>query len=363
MVASSCYELDRGREGGTVVEFGFAVPIFANPGVTAFRTPNFERLEWQPIRSAIEEAERLGYSSVWVADHMFLGRDGAILEGWTTLAAIAGFTSRMRLGPIHLGNGFRHAALTAKMVATLDVISGGRVELFIDPGWRAREHVEYGFPWNPSRQERVAQLGEAIALTRSMWSGRLTSFVGTSYTLSNAICMPVPVKPNGPRIWIGEAFDEPTLDLIAREADVWNSMPASADVLREKIQRVDAACEARGRDPSTLVKTLETQVLICDDEADLTGWLDRFARLREQHPVGSAMSDVVEFVASTEGNAGDRLGIDDYRNEFVIGNCAEVAAKLRAYRDLGISEVICWFMDFPEGTTMRRLMNEVIPTI
>jgi alkanesulfonate monooxygenase SsuD/methylene tetrahydromethanopterin reductase-like flavin-dependent oxidoreductase (luciferase family) len=345
------------------VEFGFAVPIFANPGVTAFRTPNFERLEWPPVRSAIEDAERLGYSSVWVADHMFLGRDGAILEGWTTLAAIAGFTERMRLGPIHLGNGFRHPALTAKMVSTLDFISGGRVELFIDPGWREREHVEYGFPWNSSRADRVAQLGEAIGLMRSMWSGRPATLTGESYAIRDAICMPVPVRPDGPRIWIGEALDQPTLELIAREADVWNSMPASVDVLREKIRQVDAACIAQGRDPSSLVKTLETQVLIYDDQGELDAWIDRFGRLQEQYPTGNAMSDVVSFVASTDGKAGDQISVDEYRQEFVIGSPSEVTEKLRAYRDLGISEVICWFMDFPEATTMRRLMHEVAPFI
>ena len=123
----------------TPVKLGFAVPIFANPGVAHFRTPNFSELTWEPIAAAVCEAELLGYDSVWVADHMFLGRDGAILEGWTTLAALAGLTQRLRLGSIHLGNGFRPPALVAKMVSTLDVISGGRVELFIDPGWRARE--------------------------------------------------------------------------------------------------------------------------------------------------------------------------------------------------------------------------------
>ena len=126
------------------MRFGFALPIFANPGVPDFRTPNFEELDWEAVETGVHEAERLGFDSVWVADHLFLGRDGAILEGWTTISALAGLTSNMRLGTIHLGNEFRHPPLVAKMAATLDVVSRGRLEFFVDPGWREREHVAYG---------------------------------------------------------------------------------------------------------------------------------------------------------------------------------------------------------------------------
>src|SRR3954447_18912859 len=122
------------------MRFGFALPIFANPGVPDFRTPNWEALNWNDVEAGIREAEGLGYDSTWVADHMFLGRDGAILEGWTTISALAGLTSRTRLGTIHPGNEFRHPPLVAKMAATLDVIARGRLEFFVDPGWREREH-------------------------------------------------------------------------------------------------------------------------------------------------------------------------------------------------------------------------------
>jgi alkanesulfonate monooxygenase SsuD/methylene tetrahydromethanopterin reductase-like flavin-dependent oxidoreductase (luciferase family) len=90
------------------IQFGFCVPIFANPGMTFFRTPAYERLEWATTRDAVMECEALGYDSVFVADHLFLGRDGAIFEGWTLLAALAGLTRRMRLAPIHLCDSFRN---------------------------------------------------------------------------------------------------------------------------------------------------------------------------------------------------------------------------------------------------------------
>jgi alkanesulfonate monooxygenase SsuD/methylene tetrahydromethanopterin reductase-like flavin-dependent oxidoreductase (luciferase family) len=345
------------------MRFGFAVPIFANPGVPDFRTPNFEALDWDAVAGSVRRAEALGYDSVWVADHMFLGRDGAILEGWTTLAAIAGMTERVRLGTIHLGNEFRHAPLMAKMVATLDVISRGRVDLFIDPGWREREVSAYGWEWEPDRAVRAARVAEALELSAQLWTGEPVSYAGEHYTLDRAICTPVPVQSPGPPIWIGEAFDEATLDLVAAHADVWNSMPAGLDVLRGKIERVDAALGARGRDPSTLRKTLETQVLIYDEPAEVDALLEHFAMLRRQYPSGEAMADVIEFVAT--GNP--RLGADQARDalfeEFVIGTPDEAAAKIDAYGALGIDELQCWFMDFPGTGSMERLIDEVAPRL
>ncbi len=345
------------------LRLGLAVPIFANPGVTDFRTPNFESLDWQQAEAAVIEAERLGFDSFWVADHLFLGRDGAIMECWTTLAYLAGLTSRMRLGSIHLGNGFRPAPLTAKMIASLDVLSRGRLELFIDPGWRAREHLAYGFPWEPDRDVRVAQLREALDLMRSMWSGDPITHHGRFYDVDGAICAPTPTTDKGPRIWIGEAFDDATLDLIVRYADVWNSMPAGLDVLAEKIARVDEACSEAGRDPSTLVKTLETQVLVYENEGVLADYLARFDSLARQHPTGDAMTDVIDFVAQTNPHLDAAAAGSGHVDEFLIGTPDEVATKLNAYADLGIDEVICWFMDFPDRTGMRLLMSDVVPQL
>jgi alkanesulfonate monooxygenase SsuD/methylene tetrahydromethanopterin reductase-like flavin-dependent oxidoreductase (luciferase family) len=345
------------------MQLGFAVPIFANPGVPDFRTPSFEQLEWGAVSDAVQEAEQLGYHSLWVADHMFLGRDGAIYEGWTTLAVLAGMTSRIRLGSIHLGNEFRHAPLMAKMVATLDLLSGGRVDLFIDPAWREREHVAYGFGWEPDRAVRAARLDEALQLAKLMWSGEAVDFTGDHYTLDRAICAPPPEQRPHPPIWIGEAFDEATLDLVVRHAEVWNSMPAGLEVLREKIARVDAACEERGRDPRTLAKTLETQILIYDDEGELEQLLRRFTELRGRFPAGEATRDIDEFVAQTNPHLGAETTIASLREEFVIGTADEVGEQLAAFAELGVSETICWFMDFPDPTSMRRLATEVAPAL
>jgi len=343
------------------VKFGLGLPLFANPGIPYFRTPNFEELSWKPIADAVQRAEAWGLDSIWVADHMFLGRDGAILEGWTALSVVAGLTERVRLGTIHLGNGFRHPPLTAKMVATLDWISGGRVEFFFDPGWREREHTAYGFQWEPDRAVRVARTREALEICELMWTGESVSYDGRFYSIKDAICTPPPRQPNGPRVWLGEALDDESLGLIAERADVWNSVPASVRLLKDKIARVDRSCELLGRDPATLVKTLETQVLVYRDRRDAEVLFERFAALRSQHPSGDAMTDVMAFFREVNPQLESYERMEDFYDEFVIGTPDEGTEKLSAYRDLGIDEVICWFMDFPDPTSMERLATEVIP--
>lgn len=106
-----------------MIKFGYCLPIFAWPGARLFRTPAYSHLDAATTMKLGKQAEDLGYHSIWVADHLMLGKDEAILEGWTTLCAIAGMTQRVQLGIIHYNNAFRHPALTAKAVATLDQIS------------------------------------------------------------------------------------------------------------------------------------------------------------------------------------------------------------------------------------------------
>src|SRR5215831_11453099 len=132
------------------IQFGYCVPIFAAPGGGLFRTPNWAQLDAQAALTSAVQAEALGFDSLWVADHLMLGQEQAILEGWTTLAAIAGATRRARLGIIHQAFYFRHPSMTAKMIATLDALSGGRFIYFADTGTRGSEHHAYGLNYPAS---------------------------------------------------------------------------------------------------------------------------------------------------------------------------------------------------------------------
>ncbi len=188
------------------LKFALAVPVFASPGIANMRTPSFEKLDWGPVRESVILAEKLGYDSAWFSDHLFHGRDGEFFESWTTVSVLAGCTDRIRLVNNHFCNNFRHAALTAKMAATLDVISGGRFDLFLSPGMREREHSSYGFGWEPDATVRTRKLGEAVRLIRATWSGEPTDFDGEFYRLRGAINTPTPLQKGGPLTARGRGF-------------------------------------------------------------------------------------------------------------------------------------------------------------
>src|SRR5947199_5717163 len=151
--------------------FGFCVPVFANPGAAFFRTPGWRELDPALAIDACVEAERLGYDSVWVADHLVHGFDDAILEGWTTLSVIAGRTRTIKLGTIHLAQPFRAPAIAAKMAATLDALSNGRLIFFYDCGWQEAEVRAYGLDW-PPEAERIARMDEGLNLIKALWAAQ-----------------------------------------------------------------------------------------------------------------------------------------------------------------------------------------------
>jgi alkanesulfonate monooxygenase SsuD/methylene tetrahydromethanopterin reductase-like flavin-dependent oxidoreductase (luciferase family) len=201
----------------TAVQFGFCVPIFASPGPNLFRTPNFPTIDPPAAMELAKQADVLGYDSIWVADHLLLGKDDAILEGWTVLSAIAGATRRAKLGMIHQALLFRNPALAAKMAATLDQISGGRLIHFMDCGYLRREYVSYGMPWD-DLDARVARLVEATELTLALWSAETRS-PGTVRRTALTARSAGPVRCSGRILPSGSVRPRPACSTSARASD------------------------------------------------------------------------------------------------------------------------------------------------
>ena len=340
------------------IQFGFCVPIFANPGMTFFRTPCYERLDWPSTRDAVLECEALGYDSLFVADHVFLGRDGAIYEGWTLLSALAGMTRRVRLAPIHLCDSFRNPALTAKMIATLDVVSGGRFILFYDYGWRRAEFDAYGFDFEGSDEERAAKMVEGLDVIQGMLTHERFSYEGRFHRVRDAICEPKCVQRPRPPLWMGEVNNPVMLDAVARRADVFNSMPASSAGFRAKLDALDTKCREVGRDPREIGRSLETQVLIAPSDAAIDDCFERMSRLR---PAERSDEDILAQLAATNpalDSYGSRSGLEA---EFFIGTPARIVERVREFVDLGVSHFMLWFMDFPSLDGIRLFAREVMP--
>lgn len=332
------------------LRLALAAPVFAAPGIPTMRTPSLEAASWPVVRDAVVRAEQLGYDSVWFSDHLFHGREGAFYESWTALCIAAGFTDSIRLVNNHLGNGLRDARMLAKMATSLADASGDRFDLFLARGYREREYRAYGLPWE-SDSTRTRRLAEAVDVIRTLWSGSSVDFDGEFYRLDGAIA--APTTPAAPFLWLGGPLDAQTENLIATRADGWNSFPLGLAAYGEAAARIDAACTRVGRAPEALRRSLETQVLILDDWSQWPSWLEHWRRLRDETPMDAATSDI----APSPDDLTDERVTAACREQFIVGTRDEVADRIGEYRRLGVTDLVCWFMDAPSDASMTAMAD------
>ena len=348
-------------------QFGVCLPIFACPGIQLFRTPGFTELDASAIVPWGRQAEALGYDSLWVADHLMLGKDEAILEGWTVLSALAGATSRAKLGMIHMAHYFRHPALTAKMAATLDQISGGRLIHFLDSGYQRREYVNYGLRWREDMEERIADLVEATEMILRLWdTNEPVTFRGRTWEVADAVCAPKPLQQPHPPLWFGETAPG-VLAACARYGQGWNTTPVPLSELRRRVGLLREACHAVGRDVGEIELSLETQVLIAPDVETLR------ARLRKLLALGGEANhlppEIAPYVKDYASDMATRAFVEGeidalpepMASDWIIGTPDQVASRIDAYKAEGISHFMLWFMDAPEREGMDLFAANILP--
>jgi F420-dependent oxidoreductase-like protein len=218
---------------------------------------------WEPERgwartvAVTQQAERLGFESVWLFDHFHTvprPTDEITFESFTSLSALAALTARVRLGQIVICNGFRNPALTAKMASTLDTISGGRFELGIGAGWKRDEWLAYGYGF-PDTAERLAMLHDALeVIGRMLEPGKENhaTYEGPHHRVADARNVPKPIQPTGMPIMVGGNGPNVTWRIAARYADELNLDGLSPDEVHEALPTIRARCEEIDRDPDTL---------------------------------------------------------------------------------------------------------------
>ncbi len=254
--------------------FGYHLPNLTFPGVES------EGL-FEHLAGLAAAAEGAGFDLLTVMDHFYqIGGVGpetnAMLESGSTLAALAARTNRLHLGTLVSGVTYRNPAFFAKSVTTLDVISGGRAILGLGAAWNESEHEGYGYDFPPIG-ERMDRLDEALTIARLMFTEDRPSFEGKHYQIARALNEPRPIQAGGPPILVGGGGEKRTLRIAATHASMTHWFAGSIETLRHKSEVLEAHCEAVGRDPSTIVKTLGSPVLPVATEQDAAAALERIA--------------------------------------------------------------------------------------
>jgi F420-dependent oxidoreductase-like protein len=214
-----------------------------------------QRMPWDELVRRVRVAEDLGFDGMWGFDHfqpMYGEGPGETFEGMTTLAALAGVTSRIRLGLLVTGVTYRHPSVLAAQAVTIDHASHGRLELALGAAWFDKEHRELGIPFPPTG-ERFDLLEDALEIVTRLFTGDVVSYEGKRVSLHDAFLRPVPVQKPHPPIWIGGTGPTRTLPLAARFADVWHAF-GTPNSLREASARLDTLAAGAGRDPASIMR-------------------------------------------------------------------------------------------------------------
>ena len=267
------------------------------------------------LAATAKAAEEGGCATFTLMDHWFQMERFAtaqdpMLEGYTSLGFVAGLTQRMTLGLLVTGVTYRHPGLLAKIVTTLDVLSGGRAMLGIGAAWYEREHKALGVPF-PPLAERFERLEETLQICQQMWSDNDGPYNGTYYQLAETICVPPPIQQPGPKILIGGSGERKTLRLVAKYADACNLFATAPSEVQHKLDVLAGHCDAEGRDMGTIRKTILGMGNPLDDvDAFLTS-MEAYAKMG---------IDLVEIVPRTP----DPVALVTQLGETVIPRLAEL---------------------------------------
>ena len=227
-------------------------------------------LPFGAIKERAQLADRLGFHSLWFVDHMWSRGlpDLDHLEAWTLMAATAAVTERLRIGSLVLCNSYRNPALLAKMAATLDHVSGGRLLLGLGAGWMDEEYRAYGYPL-PSARVRIEQLEEALTIIKLMFTQQRATFQGKYYAVDEAVNNPKPLQQPHPPILIGGAGERRLLRVVAEHANIWNCPNNVAQELPHKLDVLRTHCQSIGRDPGSIEVSEQCVMVLGRDERSL----------------------------------------------------------------------------------------------
>jgi F420-dependent oxidoreductase-like protein len=306
--------------------------------------------QWPVMRELAAYADGGAWDSLWVYDHFHtvpVPTDEATHEAWSLMSAYAASTSRIKLGQMCTAMGYRNPVYLAKVAATADIISGGRVQMGIGGGWYEHEWKAYGYGF-PSAGVRLGMLDEGVRIMRDAWRDGRVSLDGKHYQVNGAIVAPKPLQHGGPPMWIAGGGEKVTLRIAAKYAQYTN-FTSEPDGFAHKSQILADHCRSVGTDYESIVRSANFNAVIGTTEHDVK---ERVARLRARQ-VAKADESAVDAMLSTVSAP-----------EAASGTTEQVIEKLRRMRELGCEYAILYFPEAAyERTGLELFEREVIPAL
>lgn len=301
-----------------------------------------EEFDLGDLRKAWREVEEMGYDSAWIYDHFYpmSQKTGKyIFEPWTLLPCLAAETNRLRLGVLVTCNSYRFPSVLAKIAATVDVLSGGRLEFGIGAGWFKEEYDAYGIPF-PDAKTRIEQLGEAIELIKRIWTQEKANFQGKYYNIRDLISYPKPIQKPYPPLWIGGKGDK-LLRVVAQHADHANFANCSVEDFRQQLEVLKKHCLKVGRDFEAIEKTWHGFIIIAEK--------------------GEAKRKALRFKEESAITRIRGMTVDDFFNIVIAGTPEQCVERIQRYVDLGVTYFIPHFAFAQDLKALRVFMDKVAP--
>ena len=286
------------------------------------------------VRDTVLECESLVYDSVWLDDHLMYN-DWPILECWTTLAALSSLTSKIRLGTMVSCNTHRNPSLLAKMAATLDFLSNGRLEFGIGAGTQQAEHDGYGFSFSKPAV-RIDRLAEALKITIQLWTQKKANYQGKYYSLKDAVCEPKPFQKPYPPITVGGSGELLMRKATAPYADRFDWGFLTTEEYKRKLLVLEKQCKLIGRNFGEIERSCWPggQVIIANNHRDLS------EKISQRKPAN--------------------MNLEDFMKGALIGTTDECIEQLQVYVDLGVTYFMLFFSDLPRLDGLKLFAEAVM---
>lgn len=304
---------------------------------------------WETMMGVAGAFERAGYRSLWVYDHFHTVPEPTqepTYEAWTLMASLAVATETVRLGQMCTSNSYRPPPYLAKVAASIDVISDGRLEMGIGAGWYEDEYLGYGYEF-PKASVRIGQLEEGVEIMRRLWTEEQVDFEGEYYRLKGGICRPRPFQDPHPPFWVAGGGERLTLAVATRYASYSNFGAGDLEVFKHKSEVLAGHCRDQGRDFDEIVRSANFDVVIAEDEAGVEEQLQAITDRYRSYVEESRVQRTVE-----------RL-----RNN-LAGTPEQIAEELQAWAEAGLGYAICYFPQAAYDTSGLELFaRSVIPEL